>query len=353
MFKRTYWSGSLARFYGVTWFGNDSQAWYFANKTPKYHVNVIHALDSAEAFADVLNNDIGGAITLASHSLGNVLSSAAITKYGASVAQFLMLDAAVAIEAFDGSPNLQDNNMWYTDWDSDLYAEWLWCSEWYTHFPPGDGRHALTWRDYFSSGVSVAYNFFSSGEDVLRTHPHDNYPGLLDYYDGVHAWALQEKRKGRNWISQIGGSTYGGWGFNSWYQDPETWDYDLPTAVDEIKKRPFFRPGGSDLAPLYVPTDPNDPDQGSQFATDNLHFLLAGFIPSRTLPVGANSVQRISDVGGGNFNMQNLYQNGWPQERLDDDSTQNNWLHSDLREVAYLYVYKLFDKFRQIGGLNQ
>lgn len=165
VFKRMYWSGSRAKFHAVTWFGNDSQTILLGNKTPDYHVNVIHALDTAGALASNINNNISGDITLAAHSLGNVLSSAAIAKHGANVARYFMIDGAVAMEAFDGSPSLQNNHMWYTDWDP--YAEWLWCSEWHTNFPAGDGRHALTWRDYFSSGASVAYNFYSSGEEVL------------------------------------------------------------------------------------------------------------------------------------------------------------------------------------------
>ncbi|NLE39010.1 MAG: hypothetical protein GX621_13385, partial [Pirellulaceae bacterium] len=349
MFKRMYWTGSRAKFYAVTWFGNDSQQSWLGGKTPDYHVNVVHALDTAGALASNLNNHVGGDITLAAHSLGNVLSSAAIAKHGANVANYFMIDGAVAMEAFDGSPSLQDNNMWYTDWPS--YGEWLWCSEWYTNFPSGDGRHALTWRDTFSSGASVAYNFYSSGEDVLKTHPHTTYPGLWCYFGGEYAWALQEKRKGLNWISSIGGSTYGGWGFNDYYWDNDLSTYVPPTNMQAILSRPFFRPGGSELADLYVPTDTNQTDVGSQYATDHLHFLLAGFIPSRTLPMGANRLTTWPTTR--NYNMQHTdvdegFQNSWPSGRSSTD-----WYHSDLREVAYLYVYKLFDKFRDLGGLDQ
>jgi len=42
------------------------------------------------------------------------------------------------------------------------------------------------------------------------------------------------------------------------------------------------------------------------------------------------------------------FQNGWPSGRSSTD-----WHHSDLREVAYLYVYGLFDKFNELGGLKQ
>lgn len=347
IFKRLYWSGSRAMFHAVTWFGNDSQKSWLGGRTPDYHVNVVHALDTARALASNINYNIGGDITLAAHSLGNMLSSAAIAKHGGNVSRFFMIDAAVAIEAFDGSPSLQDNNMWYTDWDS--FGEWLWCSEWYTNFPSGDGRHALTWRDYFGSGASVAYNFYSSGEDVLKTHPHTTYPGLWCVFGGEYAWALQEKRKGLNWISSIGGSTYGGWGFNDYYYDYDLSAYVPPTNAQAILSGPFFRPGGSELEDLYVPIDTNLTDVGSAFATNNLHFLLAGFIPSRTLPMGANRLTTWPTTR--NYNMQHTdvdegFQNGWPRSSTD-------WLHSDLREVAYLYVYRLYDQFRDLGGLSQ
>ena len=54
-------------------------------------------------------------------------------------------------------------------------------------------------------------------------------------------------------------------------------------------------------------------------------------------------------LSGHNFNMQTpTFQTGWPASRNNTD-----WLHSDLRVVAYLYVYRLYDKFRDLGGLNQ
>ncbi|MBN1270112.1 MAG: hypothetical protein JXB04_11025, partial [Kiritimatiellae bacterium] len=353
IFKRLHWSGSRAKFYAATWFGNDSQQEWLGNKTPDYHVNVVHALDTAGALASSLNDEIGGDITLAAHSLGNVLSAAAISRHGANVARYFMIDAAAAMEAFDGSPFLQDTNMWYTDWAS--YAEWLWCAEWHTNFPASDGRRALTWRDYLSSVASVAYNFYSSGEDVLRTHPHTTYPGLWCYFGGEYAWALQEKRKGLNWITSIGGSTYGGWGFNEYYWDDDLGTYVPPTNVQAILSRPFFRPGGSELEDLYVPTNTNQADVGSQFASNHMHFLLGGFMPSRTLAIGANKM--VSWPETRNCNMQHTeqddgLQNGWPQERL-SSQWGDRWLHCDLRAMANLYVYELYDKFVELGGLKQ
>jgi pimeloyl-ACP methyl ester carboxylesterase len=335
----------------VTWFGDDSQIHIplLGDLTPDYHVNVIHALAAAGALASNINSHIRGDITLAAHSLGNVLSSATITKHGANVARYFMINGAVAMEAFDGAPSIQSKDMCHPDWSS--YDESLWCSEWHTHFPEGDGRHALTWRNYFSSGASVAYNFYSSGEDVLKTHPYATHPGLWCYFGGEYAWCLQEKLKGMNWISSIGGSTHGGWGLNDYYWDVTQKLHVAPTNQQMILSRPFFRPGGAELATLYVPTDTNQTDVGSALATTKLPLLLAGFIPSRTLPTGANRLATWPTTR--NYNMQHTalddgFQNAWPPERDNSD-----WHHSDLREVAYLYIYKLFDKFRDLGGLNQ
>lgn len=49
-----------------------------------------------------------------------------------------------------------------------------------------------------------------------------------------------------------------------------------------------------------------------------------------------------------NFNMQTM-QNGWPAER----GLKADWKHSDIKDIAYLYVYKLFNELVGKGGLNQ
>ncbi len=42
--------------------------------------------------------------------------------------------------------------------------------------------------------------------------------------------------------------------------------------------------------------------------------------------------------------------NGWGRARGAYDT---RWLHSDLKDMAYFYIYKLFDAFRQVGEVNQ
>lgn len=37
------------------------------------------------------------------------------------------------------------------------------------------------------------------------------------------------------------------------------------------------------------------------------------------------------------------FKNGWPDERKNNPKMKENWLHSDFRVPAYLYVYELYD----------
>lgn len=39
--------------------------------------------------------------------------------------------------------------------------------------------------------------------------------------------------------------------------------------------------------------------------------------------------------------MQMEFTNGWPQERIDKGDMR--WKHSDLRNVSYLYLFKIFE----------
>lgn len=53
----------------------------------------------------------------------------------------------------------------------------------------------------------------------------------------------------------------------------------------------------------------------------------------------------------GNINMNDLDRpNGW--WRWGSGDLDRRWLHSDMFEVAYCYVYELFDDFADKGGLK-
>ena len=67
--------------------------------------------------------------------------------------------------------------------------------------------------------------------------------------------------------------------------------------------------------------------------------FLADAIPAESFAAGANALSGASGIGS--YNFQSETPNGWP--KLDDDNNPV-WEHSDLKNVAYFYVYKLFKR---------
>jgi hypothetical protein len=176
---------------------------------------------------------------------------------------------------------------------------------------------------------------------------------------GRYAWALGEKTKGRMHTDLVMGSHSGGWGFSSAYdttkdaQGKPVYPLTLPDPAQtasitdaQLRLEPFFRAKtfvSTDLDPALFGAD------GSQYAQEYRNTLLARAFPARTLPAGANAVTALGSQS--NLDMNQLFKAGWPQSRRDSDST--DWRHSDMREVAYTYIYKMFDKIVTLGGLSQ
>ena len=50
------------------------------------------------------------------------------------------------------------------------------------------------------------------------------------------------------------------------------------------------------------------------------------------------------------LNAENEYRNAWG--RSDDSIYQSNWLHSDMKDMAYFYVYKLYNQLVEKGSLR-
>ncbi len=307
VFKRLWWSGSRAQFWGVTWYGSESQITLGnSHLTGNYQINVVHALGTAPILADFISTlkTSGGfaKINVAGHSLGNMVVSSAISDHQAPVDRYFMLDAAVAAEAYDGAQDSQvaqpdDGTAFlpHTEWNKEfdgVYPPKLWASNWHKLFPTpsgnpatDDARATLTWRDRFAPQPTTAYyDFHSTGEEVLgydETHT-KNTPSLagvlaseLKTYlhitlsnssgqpNGYQTWLYQEQLKGRTITGKILGSNFGGWGFNIFHfkkqpgvpgrgpvlapvvLTPSEAETLLPVFTDEVlREEPFFRPGG-------------------------------------------------------------------------------------------------------------
>lgn len=76
--------------------------------------------------------------------------------------------------------------------------------------------------------------------------------------------------------------------------------------------------------------------------------LLAEAIPALSLPVGAHETSRLNDR---NFDMASQFADSahWPSPRGATDGIPN-WHHSDMDQVAYPYLYKLYNQLVSISN---
>src|SRR5208282_5357925 len=228
-----YWSGSKAKFYGVTWNGAESKDYAIIQALPKnerftpdYHTNVVNALQTAPHLASFLGT-LSGDTVVAAHSLGNMVVLGAISDFNAPIRRYFMIDAAVPMEAIQGDTDYE-SAMICSTWQS--YSNRLYASHWWQLFT-NDYRSTLTWSNRLANLRNVdVYNFYSSGEEVLREDPADPPAGvlggglseLLNYWIegvpfGTYAWVWQEKGKGTSAHDWFIGSTHGGWKFSYYW----------------------------------------------------------------------------------------------------------------------------------------
>jgi len=77
--------------------------------------------------------------------------------------------------------------------------------------------------------------------------------------------------------------------------------------------------------------------------------MLAMGIPAMSPSSGQTPVSPIQNNGGGNFDISAWKGSDWPRNH---ETYLIRWLHSDCRDVAYLYTYKLFDELVTEGVLG-
>ena len=126
----------------------------------------------------------------------------------------------------------------------------------------------------------------------------------------------------------------GGWGINARYvANPLAYvplvglnaDYFANYAREDLIRSPLFT--SFDDARMSSTNALNIVDYGLRAK------MLGDAIPAESFAAGANATEGV----GGNYNMQGVTPNGWPR-------TSNDWRHSDLKDVSYYYVWKLFEK---------
>ena len=209
-----------------------------------------------------------------------------------------------------------------------------------------DFRAGLSWRGRFA-GIRNAVNFYSPTEDVLANPTQAKVFGV-ESEDFGGAWSKQELFKGCalwygvNAVLFSGAEIEGGWGINARYAaNPLAY---IPLSGFNASYFNDYTREDLIANPLY--TSFNDARMAS---TNLLDFsdaalrakMLGDAIPAESFAAGRNATRGVSD----NYNMQSDLPNGWPEAiKIDLPSgiRQSAWRHSDIKNVAFWYVYLLF-----------
>ena len=346
LFKRLWLSGVKADFYNVDWRSNIGGA-------ADYHANASNAFVVAGQIASTIQ-DIPGEKVLMAHSLGNMVVSSMIQDHHLRVSRYLMCNSAVPAEAYDPAMD-HTAVLQHKDWDD--YPAKARANEWYRLFDsdPDDARGRLTWSGRFADVVDVAVNFYSTGDHVLELERNNNVWAVDGYENWQQkferfSWHKQELWKGRKGVvARIGTTDWSGWSFRenilgmNVISPTNAW---LMSKAD-LRTNTVFR-----LQPTSMNSNP------MSLLVQGAH--LAQGISARTPASGAtrwggaNMAMRMVDLQSSDESSGGLSRpNGWiarPNGLLGDWG--DRWLHSDMKDMSYYYVYRFFEKVKELGGLQ-
>lgn len=369
-FKRLWQSGSNARFWAATWSGDCNWLGKAFNAL-HYHQDVYQALRTGaafKAFVEEAQHDPSKRVLMA-HSLGNMVVCEALRR-GMSAGKYFMLNAAVASEAFDGLLQSVDaairSKYVPSDWDG--YDSLSWAANWHKWFKDdsSDMRGRMGWPDYFKpvlENAAEVYNYYSSGDPIFLETGDDpglttgvfHWPTFRSEWDFVdfnvtfeaHCWQKQETHKG---VEPIAGTIAGGWGFNCWTSllpdvlQPAFYSADEANeavASGAVTNKPVFHCGGTPM--------------GNRNATSNdVYLSLAKYVPAVSSPIGGGPLC-ITEGKSVDLNVdENSAEviprpNGWGR---DGGVHRQSWLHSDMKDMAYFYVYELYEQLVIKGALK-
>ena len=325
-------------------------------ETPNYYGNVQNAFATASALKNAMDG-IDGPKWFVAHSLGNMLVSAAIQDYGMPHEKYFMLNAAVAMEAFDptnGITQALHDNMTPEAWTN--YTDRVRATHWFERFPEGDGRRLLTWKGRFCNVTNIV-NFYSTQEEVVC-----NGDGRPKDLGREYSWYNQECYKG-NWAWMLHDNE-GGWVFNRFYDtvtnpDPgnssmEIVEHMPPASAaeltdEQLRQRPFF-------LDFHNPGMYTSPD-GAVIASNYLYRaeMLAYAIPSESYAVGANPLPCLNaytnsmtneSVPSRNFNMADFTagQEDLPENGTKAEDKYKDWQHSTFVQRSYKRTCQLFKR---------
>ena len=347
LFKRLWLSGADVDFYNVDW--RSDMGLTGAN----YQQNASNAFEVASRVVSTIAAIPDPKVIMA-HSLGNMVVSSMIQDHGLSVSKYLMCNSAVPAEAYDASLSLRVPQLVHPEWED--YPTNTWTASYHSLFDelPTDDRRLLGWPGRFADVARYAVNFYSTGDEVLELSV-DNDIGVLTGVItsfGQYSWHKQELFKGRAVLGteHWGATQWSGWGFQKKL---------IPTMTFPVQVRKYTVEQAADLSleqlradPVFDPYPLNITNSVMPLLVRAAH--LTQGVPALTPPTGST---RLGNVLGDNRYFDENVNNGedgiikphnWPAR----SSYGMRWLHSDMKDVAFWYNYRLYDKFIEVGGLK-
>lgn len=358
MFKRLWWSGMNAGFTAIRWYGNHSQIWipkvwpFITSNgygSRNYHQNVYNAFRTAGTLATVANSLPGERKYYIAHSLGNMLICAAKQFHGLKYDKYMMLNAAVAMEALDPDAIKHENGkacMTPAVWRS--YPDRVKSAHWYELFSQSDVRHGLTWKGLFKD-VDNVMNFYSEQDEVVR----DGNGKWKNPLSRKFAWYNQERAKGSFWVDS---NWEAGWAFcdnydiietgglwgNTTYARHRTSTESKSISNDQLISDPFF---GAFTHPEILG------ENGDAYFTEHPEYrwrILSHGIPSESFAIGANAVTngvvKASGYKKGKHSSARAQNIDMSTQCVREKSKHIKWVHSYFIQWSMKYTGILYDE---------
>ena len=346
IFKRLWLSGMHANFYNVAWRGDIGAA-------ENYQENASNAFVVAQQLAPILSN-ISGEKVIMAHSLGNMVASSMIQDYGLQVSKFIMCNSAVPSEAYYDPDDISIRvaQLVHPEWEN--YPTNSWASNWHKLFgdDENDDRRLLGWPGRFKDVNQYAVNFYSTGDEVLELNDDNDieiWTGITSSYR-QYAWHHQELWKGRTYGNYLGGTTWSGWNIDESF-----------VVLDKISVSTAQQMTDEDFKTNTVfycyPSSMNSTN--ISLLVRAAHLTMG--IPALAKATGVSSLSPVV-LPNNNFDLnqtekQSLDNNvseliNRPNEWPTRAKWKSRWLHSDIKDVAYFYIFNLFNQIITKGNLK-
>lgn len=170
-------------------------------------------------------------------------------------------------------------------------------------------------------------------EDVLAN-------ATPNWYGGE--WSIQELYKGTATLHFVPGNCEGGWGYN----DDHT---NLAGFLTDFAKTNDFTDAELVVSPIFRKFDNELLHQTNRItiAQTELNKVLGDGVPALSFAAGRNETGGVADNYNYNSYMANV--ESWPRFNRENGVKRLLWHHSDIKNIAYYFVYPLFEQLVSEG----